>query len=84
MYIVLGVACVVMLLGIIYQLSRGKSVAGITPRPAPTPVLPPSHEQLFMRHVSPVFDDMIDKERTAEQTKALYAAYKGVKLEIKS
>jgi len=73
-----------MLVGIIYQLSKGKSVAGITPRPAPVPVLPPSHDQLFMMHVAPVFEDKLHKELTAKQAEALYAAYKGVKIEIKS
>jgi hypothetical protein len=85
-YILVG-ACVLMAIGIVYQLSRGKSVAGIRyepEKPDPVPVLPPSHDQIFMKHVAPVFEDKLNKELTAKQAEALYNAYKGVKIEVKS
>lgn len=89
LYVGLGAACLVMLVAIFWLTAvKGKplQVPGVTkPEPSPSvPVLAPSHDQLFMTHVAPVFEDKLNKELTAKQAEALYNAYKGVKIEVKS
>lgn len=72
-------AIVLMLVAIIWQLSRGRgvSVGGVKVIQAPSPVLPPSQDQRVRDHVAPIFDDMIDKERATAVATRLYNAYKG-------
>lgn len=85
-YLGLGVAIAVMLVAIAWLVSTRRVVVSATPAPQRPvlPVLAPSHDQLFMSHVAPVFEDKLNKELTAKQADALYNAYKGVKIEPKS
>lgn len=86
-YLGLGVAIAVMLVAIAWLISTRRVTVSATPAPPPksrTPLLEQSFEQRVRDHITPTFDDMIDKENAKRVAEALYAAYKGVKIEPKS
>lgn len=83
-YIGLGVAIAVMVVAIMWLISTRRVTVSATPAPRKSPLLEQSFEQKVRDHITPTFDDMIDKENAKRVAEALYAAYKGVKIEPKS